>query len=460
MDRFVENSPGLREPRLARTIPGIPTLPELKALAQKRRREGLSVIDQSAGDIADVGEPMSDAFYDFHAGIGGNLVRPDGSRIFQPSNGLYGLPDNYQAEYPEFIAELGRSWGLENTPVKGVSTVSGRTAIDLALRGLKARLQPGQKGCIIMDPLAWPGYKPLCKELSIEIIHAPAVSGNGLSLSAEGLKETLEFAKAQGLTPIGIVPIVPSNPTGESMPYEQLKLLAETAFEANTPLMIDAFYSPLHEEGHTVAVPLGRLENELPPEVLGNIGMIVGETKVTSSQKKTGDLVWLAPEGHDQLATHMAKVATQRKMATNAYARPDEVIAAMALHRFPGGLHAAMGPRYAALNRCRHEMRDAVGRVGLGFKGGHSFYGIATLVDPETGLSIVRNDEGRVIDDPGKALNHLVNKYGLIGAPGAEFSSAPEAANMLRLTAAVKSETVQRLKGVLEEMLDYARKND
>lgn len=458
MDSFVANSPGLREPRIAMTIPGMPTLPELKALAQTRGAQGLPVIDQSAGDIADVGEPMSREFnlaYQYSMVNRGSL--PPSSQL---SKGLYHpFPDNYQSEYPELIEELGRSWGLENTPVKGCSTVSGRMAIDLALRGLKARLQPGQKGCIIMDPLAWPGYKPLAKELGLEIIHAPAVTGNGLSLSGEGLQEALQFAAKQGLTPVGIVPIVPSNPTGESMPYDQLKLLAETAAAANTPLMIDAFYSPLHREGHRAAVPLGQLEKDLSPEVLGNIGMIVGETKVISSQKKTGDMIWLAPQGHDELATHMAKVATQRKMAVNAYARPDEVLAALALHRFPGGIHAAMGPRYQALNRCRGEMREAIDGLGLPLTMGDSFYGTVGLIDPETGLSIVRNADGSVIRDPIKVQKHLVDTHGLIGAAGADFSSAPEAANMLRLTAAVKSDSVRELKRVLGEMIEHARKH-
>lgn len=458
MDEFIARSPGLKEPRIARAIPGMPSLPQLKALSQSRRAAGLPVIDQSAGDISDVGQPMNSDFYKFREEVRGQITGPGGKLVFPQTDGLYGFASNYQAEYPALIEELGHSWGLEETPVKGCSSVSGRAAIDFALRGLVSRLQPGQKGCIIMDPLAWSGYKPLAKELGLEIIYVPAVEGKGLSVSADGFKESLEFAKSQGLTPVGVIPIIPSNPTGESMDPEELKSLALAAAEANTPLMIDAFYSPLHTEGHRAAVPLDKLEKELPPEVLGNIGMIVGETKVTDSQKKTGTMLWLAPKGHDELATKMAAVATKRKMDTNSYARPDEALSAIALHRFPGGIHEAMGPRYQALENCRQQMKEAVGRVGLPFVIGHSFYGLVGFVDPETGMSIIRDKDGAVINDPVKATNHLVQEYGLVGVSGADFSSAPEAAMLSRLTAAVKGDVVSQLEEVLGQMLAHARR--
>jgi hypothetical protein len=62
MERFVEQAPGLQQPQLAVPIPGLPTLPDLKKLARDRRAAGHDVIDQSAGDIDDVGQPLSEDF--------------------------------------------------------------------------------------------------------------------------------------------------------------------------------------------------------------------------------------------------------------------------------------------------------------------------------------------------------------------------------------------------------------
>ena len=62
MERFIGQSPGLRQPQLAIPIPGLPTLPDLKKLARDRRAAGHEVIDQSAGDIDDVGQPLSEEF--------------------------------------------------------------------------------------------------------------------------------------------------------------------------------------------------------------------------------------------------------------------------------------------------------------------------------------------------------------------------------------------------------------
>ena len=62
MERYIEQSPGLQRPQLAVPTPGLPTLPDLKKLARDRRAAGHAVIDQSAGDIDDVGQPLSDDF--------------------------------------------------------------------------------------------------------------------------------------------------------------------------------------------------------------------------------------------------------------------------------------------------------------------------------------------------------------------------------------------------------------
>ena len=52
----------------------------------------------------------------------------------------------------------------------------------------------------------------------------------------------------------------------------------------------------------------------------------------------------------------------------------------------------------------------------------------------------------------------MVDRFGLVGAPGGMFSSAPEASTMVRLTAAVTLDAVERLGGILEAMVEEARR--
>jgi len=459
MDRFVLNSPGLREARIAKKVPGLPTLPDLKKLARDRRAAGHEVIDQSAGDIADGGEPLSEDLLAWLPEAREQLLAAGCTGVRSTTGDAYGYPGNYQQQYPEVIATLARSWGLVDTPFGGVQTLSGRTVLDITFRGLLARAadrgRPGRPA-LILDPLAWSGYRPLAADLGITLVHAPAVAGRGLAASREGIQAALAYARERELDPIAVLPILPSNPTGVGVAREELRDVVELAAGVDVPVLVDAFYSPLAPEGHAQAVPLGWLEQVMAPEALAYLGVIVGETKVTSSQNKTGTLLWLKPEGGPGLADRILAVAATRMRTTNAYPRPQEALVSYALHTFAGGVHAAMGPRYVALDRARKAMRQTADELGLPLSIGGSFYGTVGLVDPD-GQGLIRGEDGAPATDPKDVIEALIGRFGLVGAPGAMFSSAPEAGKLVRLTAAVTLDDVQRVRGLLEGMLDAAR---
>jgi aspartate/methionine/tyrosine aminotransferase len=459
MERFIEQAPGLQQPQVAVPIPGLPTLPDLKKLARDRRAAGHAVIDQSAGDIDDVGQPLADDFSAWIEEARDRIVADGCVELRRTSGDAFGFPGNYQQQYPAVMDVLAESWGVRDTPVRTIQTVSGRTAIDLIFRGLIARADAaGKTGkrALIFDTLEWSGYRPLSRALDLEMVHAPAIPKHGLSSSAEGLEAALDFARDNGLTPIAAVPILPSNPTGVGMERAELARFVEAAARADLPVMIDAFYSPLVPAGHADAIPLGWLEGELAPEVLAYLGVLVGETKVTSSQNKTGTMIWMAPEGHDAIANVVIDTALTRMRAINGYPRPQDALVAYALHTFPGGVHAAMGPRYRALDETRQAMRAACDAYDLPFSIGGSFYGTAALVDAD-GQSLIRDDQGRPIADPKQVSELLINEFGLVGAPGGMFSPAPESASMVRLTAAVTLEDVEKVGGIFGRLVEAAK---
>ncbi len=458
MDRFVLASPGLREPRVAAKVPGLPTLPDLKKLAQDRRAAGHAVIDQSAGDIDDVGEPLADAFVAWIPEARDRLVAAGATGLRQTSGDAYGYPGNYQQQFPPVVAALARSWGIEATPFKGMQTLSGRTALDFVFRGLLARAadrgRPGRPA-LILDPLAWSGYRPLAADRGITLVHMPAVAGHGLAATAEGVAAALAYARDRELDPIAVMPILPSNPTGVGVERAELQAIVQTAAAADVPVFVDAFYSPLSPQGHAAAVPMGWLEQTLAPEALGYLGLLVGETKVTSSQNKTGTALWMAPKGESSVAERVLGVAATRMRTCNAYPRPQEAVVAYALHTFAGGVHEAMGPRYAALDRARQAMRSACDELGLPLSVGGSFYGTVGLVDAD-GEGLVRGADGRPATEAKDVIETLIGRFGLVGAPGAMFSSAPEAGKLVRLTAAVTLDDVTRVRGILSGMLAEA----
>lgn len=453
MARFVARSTGLRRPTLAVPDPALPTLPDLKKLAQDRRAAGLPVIDQSAGDISDVGQPLHPDFPAWIQEARSQLLAAGCMALQATAGDAYGFPGNYQQQYPQVLDVLANSWRV-TSPFRGLQTVSGRAALDFVLRGLLARAGDVSNPCILLDPLAWSGYQPLCADLGIQIVNVPALT-EGLSTCAQALSEGIQFAKQQQMTPIATIPILPSNPTGVGLSPEALVAYIEAAAIADLPVLIDAFYSPLAPQGHAAAISMDVLSQRLSPEVLAGVGLLVGETKVTSSQNKTASILWMAPSGHERTANTIIAVATKRMKTTNSYPRPQEALVAYALHTFPGGVHTAMGPRYAALNTTRQAMKASCDRLALPLSIGGSFYGTVGLVTDE-GLALVRDRDGRPLTAPADVSRALIERFGLVGAPGGMFSSAPEAGQLVRLTAAVSLDDVQRVESILEQMRDEA----
>ena len=121
MERFVARSAGLRQPTRAVPDPSLPTLPDLKKLAQDRRAAGLPVIDQSAGDINDVGQPLSPAFFEWIPQARRQIVDAGCAGLRVTSGDAYGFPGNYQQQYPPVLDAIARSWGVSG-PFRGLQT--------------------------------------------------------------------------------------------------------------------------------------------------------------------------------------------------------------------------------------------------------------------------------------------------------------------------------------------------
>lgn len=456
MEEYVSAQECLKRPVLGRTYKGA-SLQQLKASAQQIEREGGTVIDQSAGDISLVGKPLNPNFREYRDGIGAVL----GMRPNPEDPGMYDLPQNYAAEYPKVVEMIARR-GLEiEGPFEGMSTVSGRAAINCYLTALRQESEQmdasegvTRKPTIIVDPLTWSGYQDSAAECGIRLVYSPMVEGNGVLQSPEGLREALEFVKGNpGLRPMGVTTIQPSNPTGLGVSPETLAELATICAEADINFNIDAFYSVIARGGLDI-IGLKELQ-KLPPEVQARISVLVGETKATDSQKKTATMMWLNPEGNG--GKGKATMAKMKKIKGNwnLYARPDEAITAAALWAYEPGIHAAMGERYHAINSAR-ELMAAELSGQIPFIIGDSFYGTGALVAPD-GRPLVRDKDGCSVSDPKAAMAILLNDHGLMVAPGAMFR--PEGAELMaRFTAASTPAEIMKVSGVIRNLLEQANK--
>lgn len=455
MDKFVAQNYALRRPVLGRPYKGA-SLQQLKAAAQAIERNGGTVIDQSAGDISLVGKDLSPAFKEYRKDIG-SLVKIKSN----PRNpGVYDQPQNYAAEYPEVLKMIAKGLGI-TAPFEGMSTVSGRAAINCFLTTVRQASSSADliesrdtKPVLIVDPLTWSGYQDSAGEIGIQLVYSPMVNGHGLLQSPEGVMESIEMVKNDpSLRLMGVTTIQPSNPTGLGVSVETLKAIAEICAKENIFFNIDAFYSVIARNG-TGILGLKELQ-ELAPEVLGKISVLVGETKATDSQKKTASMFWFSPEGYEGMARTYMAGARKVKGNWNLYARPDEAITAAALWSFPSGIHTAMGPRFDAISEARREMEASLSSK-IPFIIGDSFYGTGVLFAPD-GHPLVRDSEGRPVSDTKQAMDILLSEYNLMVAPGAMFR--PEGAELLaRFTAASTPEEIAKVSLVVNRLLTNVSK--
>ena len=70
---------------------------------------GHQVIDQSAGDIDDVGQPLSEAFISWIDEARDALAKEDPAGFRRTSGDAYGFPGNYRQQFPVVTATLARS---------------------------------------------------------------------------------------------------------------------------------------------------------------------------------------------------------------------------------------------------------------------------------------------------------------------------------------------------------------
>lgn len=474
MSTYLEGNNDLKQPHFAEKVPGIAGLPQLSMQGRELMKQGRPVVLQAAGDIAELQKPISRELQEWIEHTR-DTARDDKNKLIFPR--VQGEVFDYEPRYmPQFpiMDPIARSYGL-NGPSRGIQVNGGRTAIDLATQALVVRWQQqkarrggggNQKVAVVVDPLAWPGYKDLFEDYNqtfgtdfIRGVHAPITDGNGLRMSAEGVEEAILFANKHGRDTIGITPIVPSNPTGEGQSAEELAKIVAMGADMDIPTIIDALYSLIDEEGQVNALHLEEIANKLPPEILQYLGLYTGVTKATSSSKKTAEILWHMPEGNNTVGTGIMNTATTKMLNRNLYPAPDHALVTLALHTFPGGVQAALGERYIALNQTRNALRNIFDSLGIPFTIGGSFYGTAALANPDTKETLIRDADGRPVTDPKLIAKTLLDQHNLVGAQGAMFSPAQTANSMLRLSAAATPEDIERLANILANMKDFASKH-
>lgn len=435
-----------------------PSLPVLLAEARKR-----GAISQAAGDIGDVEKGMSPEFIAFMAEERTRLIadaRQGGAFDFS-SGDVHGYPSAYRQEFLAETEAKRESYGLGND-VEMLHFSTGRLAIeDLFYAAHELHDKEGRKGkpTIIFDPVSWAGLRSSIKKERLMGVYAPIERGKGLTLTSEGLRRAVNDIKEGGgdENPVMAYTIVPSNPTGEKTVGSELVELAKTAHEMKVTLVIDIIYLPISPDGIQTNSPVQFLKENVEPEVWANCIFVEGETKIVGTPRTASLMVPLPKQakgpnvvGTEELRNKfLLDIARWAKQSQSCYPDPTSALAATALHRFPGGIHKAMGERYIALDTSRRVFQERIAAL-IPTVGEHSFYYFGALVDGQ-GQVIVREKDGTSVSDPIRASQVLLERHNLALAPGNMFRDGNHITG--RFTAATTLDVIQKVAASIEQML-------
>ncbi len=143
-------------------------------------------------------------------------------------------------EFRKEVGEYLKKYDLDYGPDEIIATIGGSEGIDLALRSI---INPGDE-IIVPEPVYVP-YRPL-SELTGATVVGIDTSKTEFKVDAKEL-EKLITPKTKA-----IILCYPNNPTGITMPYEDLKAVAEVVKKHNVWVITDEIYSELTYVGdHT-----------------------------------------------------------------------------------------------------------------------------------------------------------------------------------------------------------------
>ena len=145
-------------------------------------------------------------------------------------------------EFRKEVGEYLKKYDLDYGPDEIIATIGGSEGIDLALRSI---INPGDE-IIVPEPVYVP-YRPL-SELTGATVVGIDTSKTEFKVDAKEL-EKLITPKTKA-----IILCYPNNPTGITMPYEDLKAVAEVVKKHNIWVITDEIYSELTYVGEHTSI--------------------------------------------------------------------------------------------------------------------------------------------------------------------------------------------------------------
>lgn len=104
-------------------------------------------------------------------------------------------------------------------------------------------LQMAVEGDLLMPVPSWVSYAPQAKMLNTKVIKVPTtLDDKGFHIDPVALRELIKSSRKEGLNPTKIILNYPSNPTGLTIPENELKEIAKVCVEEDILIISDEIY--------------------------------------------------------------------------------------------------------------------------------------------------------------------------------------------------------------------------
>lgn len=111
-------------------------------------------------------------------------------------------------------------------------------------------LQMAIEGDLLMPVPSWVSYGPQAEMLQTDVVKVPTIlDDEGYKIAPDTLRETIRLARAKGQNPSKIIINAPNNPTGLTIPTDNLREIAQVCEEEDIFIISDEIYGIVSFDG-------------------------------------------------------------------------------------------------------------------------------------------------------------------------------------------------------------------
>lgn len=311
-------------------------------------------------------------------------------------------------------------WDLDATsgldPDRIVFANGGRNALQMWY--MIVRHLDGTGSDVIVSSAPWGSYPQALFLNHLNLLCASGNVGQAFRLTPDAIREAVEFSRGQWRLPSGLILTTPDNPTGNTLSFDELVALIETATELGIPhILVDLMYQAVSTTGR---YDIARLWTTLTPAARDRVTCMDGLTKCAGASNVRNAHLLLGNATAAKLAlalsTHVDFVNDfGMALAASVYGLPDPAD------------HVWIRRVVEPTNRSRAIAVEAFARHGIRCIADQGYYAFVN-VWPWLGRPIPRDLQW---EDAGHRVTHVANvatlvaylakKHGVAVIPGSAF---------------------------------------